>query len=418
MSWSFSSPRCRSRFYGSPGHYGVVGRDVLLGRTNRGDDVAELESRFSRELGVRHAIAVPQGRVGIYLALRAVLRERRRVVLSPYTIHDVINMVVSAGGIPVFADIERRTCNIDPEQIESLVDDDTGAVLITHLHGLACDVEPIVRICKSRNIALIEDAAQAFGATVGDRPVGTIGNVGVYSFGMAKNINSFYGGLVVTGEDDVASQVRSELANYPPMEMSRFLARVGFCAVGEILTAPPLFGLMTYRIFRYGELNEVEAIRRRVRGEDQPRLLQTIPEDYLRCMTALQARLALRLLDAYKEHQRYRRTIASIYHAELGGIEEIECPPIDNSGSHVYLTYPIQVSDRRALLQYLVRGGRDLAVQHMGNTASYPCFKRFSRTCAVAARTASQVLLLPTYPGYGEDEARRNCVLIRKFFKA
>ena len=83
-------------------------------------------------------------------------------------------MVLCAGGVPVFADLESDTCNVDPDEIERLIDADTGAVMVTHLHGLACDMGRISAICRDRGVPLVEDAAQAIGATQNGRASGAI----------------------------------------------------------------------------------------------------------------------------------------------------------------------------------------------------------------------------------------------------
>ena len=202
MSLFFPNPRYR--IYGARHQYLKIAGDLAVGRLFTGAGVAELEPAVADFVGADHAVAMPQARVAIYCALRVLLKHRRKVLLSPYTIHDVVNMVVCAGGQPVFVDIRREDCNIDPSLVESLVDDETGAVLVTHLHGLACDVERIAATCRQRGIPLIEDCAQAFGTSVSGRRVGTFGTVGVFSFGMAKNVNAFYGGMAVTSDADVA----------------------------------------------------------------------------------------------------------------------------------------------------------------------------------------------------------------------
>src|SRR5262245_29434779 len=159
MDMAFPQPRYR--MYGASRKYLSVVGDLLTGRVGEGDGESSLEASFCRYIGARHAISMPQARVSLFCALRVFIKPGAKVVLSPYTIHDVINMVICAGGVPVFADIDRKTCNIDPAEIEKLVDRDTGAVLITHLHGLACDVERIADFCRSRGVALLEDCAQA-----------------------------------------------------------------------------------------------------------------------------------------------------------------------------------------------------------------------------------------------------------------
>src|SRR5258705_1258220 len=160
------APMPRFRLYSRAGDYAAFLKDLLLGRLTKGDDVDRLERAIASWCGMRYAVCVPQGRVGVYLAVKAAITPGQKVVLSPYTIADVINMVICAGGVPVFADIERCTTNIRPEEVERLIDDETGAVMVTHLHGMACDIEQIAAICEEKNIPLIEDAAQSFGARV------------------------------------------------------------------------------------------------------------------------------------------------------------------------------------------------------------------------------------------------------------
>ena len=123
------TPRARYRFYGSPGNYLSAARHAL-GRDVDGRSL--LEQRLAQRVGVYHAICVPQARFGLYLIFSQLCTpERPNVVMSPYTIHDVVNMVLLAGGRPVFCDIERDTCNIDAAKIGALLDDQTAAVLIT-----------------------------------------------------------------------------------------------------------------------------------------------------------------------------------------------------------------------------------------------------------------------------------------------
>ena len=158
---------------------------------------------------------MPQGRFGLYLALRQLIKPGQEVILSPYTIYDVVNMVICAGGKPVFADIERETCNLDPREVEQLVSSHTGAVITTHLHGLSSSrIEELAAFCRERGIPLIEDAAQAFGGAVGGKPVGSFGDVGIYSFGRVKNVNAFYGGAVVCRDPAVAARIRAELSAF------------------------------------------------------------------------------------------------------------------------------------------------------------------------------------------------------------
>lgn len=412
----FVPPRSRFRLYGGARNYLSIAQDLLLRRNADGSAVEDLESRAAHLLGGRYAVCVPQARIGIYLSLKALIQPGQRVILSPYTIYDVVNMVIAAGGRPVFADIARETCNVSAGEVSALIDESTGAVMVTHLHGLACDIEGMAELCRRRNVPLVEDASQAFGARVADKRVGTFGRAGIFSFGMAKNVNSFYGGLVVTDDRDLHDRLRMEVQTWPPQKRGVLLRRVAFCLVGDLLTAPPVFGALTFWVYRYGHLHGIESITNRWRGEDDPVLRPTIPERQRRRMTPLQARLILKALQQVDTDTDIRVGYAHQYHDGLRDLPRISLPPLRKDGSHIYLTYPIQVPDRHALLRFLVQHGRDLGVQHIGNSADYPCFAEYRRDCPAARETSDRVLLLPTYPGYGRREVERNIRLIRRYF--
>jgi perosamine synthetase len=414
-----TSPRSRARFYARTTNYPAVAREALRGSIHEGPEaIGEIERDIAAFLGVKHAVAMPQARVGIYLVLKALTATKKKVVLSPYTIHDVINMVICAGATPVFADIDRKTCNIATSEVARLVDDDTAAVMVTHLHGLACDIEGVAAICRERGVALVEDTSQSFGALAGDQRVGSFGDAGIFSFGMAKNVNCLYGGCVTTNRDDLAQALRAAIAEFPYQDAELLLKRAAFCLTGDIMTADVVFPLSTFWLFRFGYLHQIEALNKRWRGEDAPTIKETIPPHYLRRMTPMQARLLKPQLAEIDRLSRIRIGYARVYD-QLAKVPEIITPPpvpAGDIGRNIYLNYPIQVPDRHALLRFLMQHGRDLTVQHMGNNADYEAYQRWHRDCPNARATGTSVLLLPCYPGYGEREVQKNVELITRYF--
>jgi hypothetical protein len=238
--------------YGVPGNFQRALCDLALGRVHAGDDVARFEQEICRLSGSRHAVAMPQARVGIHLTLKALIQRsgRRKVILSPYTIYDVVNMVVSAGGIPVFVDVDANNGNIDPAEVAATIDDETAAVLVTHLHGIMCDMSALLRVCQALSVPIVEDAAQALGAHSGNKAAGAIGAAGVFSFGRAKNVNCFYGGAVVTDDDDLARALRSEIATYPDMGSGRLAKRVLICLAYSLAVSRLVFPIATQWLYR------------------------------------------------------------------------------------------------------------------------------------------------------------------------
>ena len=232
---------------------------------------------------------MPQARVGIYFAVKNIVGKKRKILLSPYTIHDVVNMVLCAGGIPEFIELESGTCNLDPNKAIEQIDEETAAVMVTHLHGLGVDLNKLKTICCSKGIPLIEDAAQAFGTIVNGSHVGTIGDIGIYSFGMYKNLNSFQGGMLVTKHKEIYKKIKNDICDLPVLDNFSYLKKVLNAFVTDLVTFPLVFKHFTYKIFRFGHLKRIELLNKRVRVEDNPRKKENIPDSYLIGMNNIQA---------------------------------------------------------------------------------------------------------------------------------
>ncbi|MGI9390228.1 MAG: DegT/DnrJ/EryC1/StrS family aminotransferase [Boseongicola sp.] len=407
----------RYRIYGGVSKYLTLLRHFSESSRSQGP-IRELEELAALRFDASSAVAVPQNRVGIYLAIKSIVRPGKKVILSPYTLSDVINMVVCAGAVPIFADIDRTTSNIDPDEIEKLIDSDTDAVMVTHLHGLICDMDRIIDICKKNNLALIEDAAQACGAHVGDRYAGTFGDAGVFSFGMYKNINSFYGGMVLTKSPETDARIRELMRDFDEMPSGTVRSKAISGFLTDVATHPLVFRLLTYWVFRYAYLNNVESLNRRVRIEDDPKLKREFPAGYQARLRPVQARLVLNQFDDIEKHLQHRIDIARIYDDGLSDIDHLVLPPFFEDGRHGYLHYPIQAEHRDDLIRHMVQNGRDVAIQHLRDCSSLDCFKEWHRDCPVSKKTASELILLPTYPLYTLEEARKNVETIRSFFGA
>ena len=408
------APQPRYRIYTTSRSY-VALLDYLMGRSTNAW-IPRLEEELRRLVGVRHAICVPQNRTGIYLALSALLEPGQPVIMSPYTIVDVVNMVLCAGGRPVFADIERETCNISAVEVEKLITRDTGAVLITHLHGLAAEAERIRDVCAQYDVPMIEDCAQAFGTRAAGKPVGSLGRAGVFSFGMAKNVNTWLGGAVVTDDDALAQRVRDDLARFAESSWKLLVEKARSGLATDVATSPVVFKALTFWIFRLGFLHDIEWINSKVRIELDASRKSELPASYRRRFSDAQARLALAQLghvDA-QSYERIRRGL--IYHERLRDIPELIIPPARDDLSHTYTYFPVQYRERDRLLKYMMRHGRDVAAQHYRNTADLPAFREFFRDCPNARAVAQELIFLPTYPRYALEEVERNIEVIRRFF--
>ena len=407
----------RMRLYTTISSYTRVLNSLFFGRMNYGNDVRILEEEVASLIGSKNAIAMPQARVGIYLSLLKLIVPGKKVVLSPYTISDVVNMVIASGAIPVFADISRKTCNIDPNKLAELIDNNTQAVIVTHYYGLACEMDKILEICRPRGILVIEDAAQAFGTKLGDKFAGTIGDVGIFSFGMIKNVTSFYGGMVVTDNDLLAKEIRQSLETFPTFKSTKLLARVVKALILDFATHPLIFRLLTQKIFRFGHLKNVAILKQQMKVDLNPVIRREIPKNYLEKLKPLQARVALQQLQFLDNNTKQRILAAKIYFEGLSEIDELILPPLKLDGSHGYTYFPIQYEKRDELVDYCMLNNCDITASHHKNCASMDCFVEYGRNCPNSEDVATSLIYLPTYPGYSEDAINHNIRVIRSFFE-
>ncbi|MFZ5559778.1 MAG: DegT/DnrJ/EryC1/StrS family aminotransferase [Patescibacteria group bacterium] len=413
----FSAPHPRYRIYTRLKSYTSFLGDLILGRINKGNDVEKLEKALTKKFEVSYVVCIPMNRVGIYLVLKNLIKPGQEVIMSPYTIADIVNMVICAGGKPVFADIEQRTCNIDANKIEELINTNTGAVLITHLHGIGAPTHEILKICHKHNLPVVEDAAQAFGAREQGKRLGTIGDAGVYSFGMYKNINSWYGGAVVSENKALIDKIRSELSQYKYQSPLFIFKKILKGLMRDALTFPLIFQSLTYWIFRYGFLHDIKWINQQVEIELDTGLKTKIPPPYFARYTPFQARLALSQINRIDVEGNMRIEKAAAYRKGLQNIPELVLPPDENDSIYIYPYFPIQYKNRRGLLKWLMLHKRDVAAQHLKNCANLPSFSAFYRDCPVARKTANEVILLPTYPRYPISDVQKTIRVIQSYFQ-
>lgn len=179
--------------------------EFILGR-----EVEAFEREIGAYLGVEHAIGVSSGTDALLLALMALgIGPGAEVITTPYTFFATAGCIVRAGATPVFVDIDPRTFNLDVARVEAAITERTRAIMPVHLFGQACALNPLLDLCNTKQLHLIEDAAQAIGARVHDRAVGTLGDFGCFSFFPSKNLGAFGdAGLLTTRDAALAKRAR------------------------------------------------------------------------------------------------------------------------------------------------------------------------------------------------------------------
>lgn len=175
-----------------------------------GPEVAEFENRFAALHGCKHGIGVVNGTVSLRIALMAAgIRAEEEVIVPPYTFFSTASAVIEANAVPVFADIDLDTFNLDLKSVEAALTPRTRAIIPVHFGGQPVDIDPMMALAGKRKLAVIEDAAHAHGASYLNRPAGSLGHLASFSFQSSKNLTAGEGGILTTNDDALAESCRS-----------------------------------------------------------------------------------------------------------------------------------------------------------------------------------------------------------------
>ena len=212
--------------------------------SNNGPLVEDLEKRLARFAGVRHAVSVANGTLGLQLCYKA-LGLTGEIVTSPFSFVATSHSIAWEGLKPVFADIERSSFNISPAEIRKRITKETSAIVPVHVFGRPCNFEAIAETASEFGLSVIYDAAHAFGVRDKNADILGAGDLSVVSFHATKLFHTIEGGAVFTNDDDLASKLKSlrnfgldELGNVSQIglnaKMNEFQAAMGLCVLDEI----------------------------------------------------------------------------------------------------------------------------------------------------------------------------------------
>jgi len=342
--------------------------DVLdSGHFVAGPRVAEFERAFADYVGCPHAVAASSGTTALMAALRAAgIGRGDRVVTSTFSYGASASTILSCGAEPVFADIDPRSYNLDPDSAAEILDRTPGvrAILVVHLYGLPCAMDRFDALARSRGVMVIEDAAQAHGASFRGRRAGTFGRGAAFSFYPSKNMTTGEGGIVTTADPDVADRAR-------------------------------LF----------------------VRGGERQQYLYEA-EGYNYRMTEMAAALGIGQLGRLNGWNERRRRNAAFLSGGLAELDWLTRPVEPDGCTHVYHQYTVRVAEGRDRLR------RHLEAEGIGTRVYYPVpihMTPFYRgrygesRCPEAVRAAEEVLSLPVHPALADADLERIVDAVRRF---
>lgn len=332
-----------------------------------GEEVERFEKEFAAFIGSTHAVGVNTGTDALFIALRALnIGPGDEVITTPLTATYTALAISMSGAKVTLADIDEQTYNIDPQKIKEEITPKTKAIIPVHLYGQPADMEPILALVKEYNLKVIEDAAQAHGALYKGQKVGSIGDIGCFSFYPSKNLGA-YGdaGMITTNDAGTAAKVR--------------MIRNG----GQS---------DRYKHQLLGVNSRLDELQAAILG------------------------VKLRHLETWNEK---RRKLAALYDEGLSGLE-ISLPKQKENCKHVYHLYVIQTSQRDKLKEFLSENGVGTQIHYprpVHLQKAYEFLNLAPGWFPRAERAAEEVLSLPMYPELKEEQVKFVAATIRRFYE-
>ncbi len=332
-----------------------------------GKYVTEFEKEFASCIGAEHGIALSSGTTALQIALKAAgLGQGDKVLTTPFTFIASSNSILYNNGKPLFADIDRESYNIDPAIIKKQLERDPSikALLVVHLYGLTCDMDPIMELVDEYDLILIEDCAQAHGAKYKGKNAGTFGDAAVFSFYPTKNMTTSEGGMILTDNDRIT-------------EKSRMLLNHG----------------STERYY-----HEILGYNFR--------------------MTNIAAAIGLAQLEKLPEFNRVRQENAAYFSEELKGLDWLETPVFSDEYEHVFHQYTLKVENRDEFTTYLGENGIGYGIHYPLPVYRQPLYRRIGYQdlkLPVTEEVSAKVISIPVHPALTEAELEKIVEVIRDF---
>ena len=361
-------------FVNYPEHYRRIWNEVMDAITealSKGDlilrdQLREFEENIASFIGVKHAVGVNSGTDALFLSLKAAeVGQGDEVITVAHTFVATVSAIVYCGAKPILVDVG-EDMNMDVNQVEQAITPKTKAIIPVHLNGRICDMEKLMAIANEHNLLIIEDAAQALGATFDGKKAGSFGLTGCFSFYPAKMLGAAGdGGIAVTNDEEIAEKIR-------------LLRDHGYQrSTGEMLC--------------YGYNSRLDNVQAAILDVK----LKHLPEWIER-----------------------RRDIVSLYHQGLSDLQELKIPPpprSDNRFFDVYQNYVIRAKERDKLVAYLEESGIEILISWPKPMHRHAALGLKHFHLPMTEQISNEVLSLPMHPELGGEDVEYVIGSIHKF---
>lgn len=373
----------------------AVIRTLLEGRVSQGKYVKQFENEYAKKIGMKNSIAVNSGSSANLIAIDALIQKGRikkgsEVIVPAATFATVVSPIIQLGLVPVFVDVESDSYNISPEEIKKAVSDKTSLIMPVHSLGNPAKMEEIMEIAESFSLPVLEDCCESHGAMIGNKNIGSFGEISTLSFFVAHNITTGEGGMIFC-EDPQLAEICKALREF-----------------GRRMDKSEKFPFVNKELGEY----DVRYVFDRL--------------GYNMRMTDIEASIGLEQLKKLNQFNDVRIENAKFFIDELSEFSSLKMPEIRSGTLHSFYSFPILVEDtasfkRTEIVSFLQDNKIETRPFLGGNLVAQPAFKnqniRISGNLEQSKKIAEKMFFIGCHPKIGKNE--RNYVIskFREFMK-
>lgn len=396
---------------------------------------AELEQTLQNYFGFseksassgKEVIMFSRARLALFYLLKNLeLPEGSELIMTPLTIADIFNAVRWAKLTPVFCDLGKNTYNIDYKKLEETITPKTKVLFITHLTGIATDMDEIEKIVKKYNLILIEDVSQAFGAEFSERSasggkgkkLGTFGVASISSISFLKTFCTLSGGILIINEVNslLAKKIKNEIKNLPPPPKKFLLKETIRNIVLNVAANKIIFSVFTYYVIKIFNILHSNAFEEFIKSNPPPVLTDTPPQKLLFAYSDLQAEIGLKILKNVAKSDDKRIENVKTFIENLSPDARRYLPYIPENAKNVFWRLPFEIENPDTLKSFLFKNYIDTTRTNLMLCSEVPAFHDYTKNTPNAKKAHSPIFI-PIHSDFTQKDMLYMAQVINEYLK-
>ena len=377
-------------------------KNILLKKKYNSADFIKKYFRLNKEYNVNFVF---KARIGLFHILNFLIKsdkKKNKIILSSFTVFDMINMITLTGFEPIFIDHYKDSSQIDINQLQKKINkfnDEIGAVLLTHYNVNNSELSEISNICKKNKIILIEDCAISIGSKFDNDYVGKFGDYSIFSFGFYKFINVLSGGMVFSKNKDFYNFVIEKEKIWGEVKIYNLYKLIIKSFFIRLMSSKIIFNLI-FPIIKFAYKNDIRLIKKLLINDPKPHKKESFPKKYQLRLSQLQIHDIIFQFNNLEYQRKLREQNYKTYAKDIRNKKIVFFHNEQNLlNENAYLNFPIIVKNKDKFINYMLNNEIDISPQFYRSVNELSFLSKYSERTALIQSSVSNLVTLPTYSG-------------------